>query len=98
MPALFRDAAKISTYRGPQSAKATIDIYSCAGQLIRQIQWDNGVVKGIGWSVDERVLIVTEDGNVRNYTDLQDDFQPFSLGHGADDGPLHPCHHAQWEE
>lgn len=44
-------------------------------------QWDKGTIKGLGWSEDEKLLVVTEDGTVRCYYDLQGDFIPFTLGH-----------------
>jgi hypothetical protein len=44
-------------------------------------QWDKGTIKGLGWSEDEKLLVVTEDGTVRCYYDLQGDFVPFTLGH-----------------
>lgn len=78
-------------YRGGQAGKATIDIYSCAGKLIRQINWDRGSIVAAGWSEDERLLIVTEDGTVRSYADLQEDFHPFNLGHGAEEHGVVGC-------
>ena len=36
-PALYRDEDKLHTYRGSQASKSGIDIYSCAGKLIRRI-------------------------------------------------------------
>jgi hypothetical protein len=44
-------------------------------------QWDKGPIKGLGWSEDEKLLVVTEDGTVRCYYHLQGDFVPFTLGH-----------------
>jgi hypothetical protein len=44
-------------------------------------KWDKGSVRGLGWSEDEKLLVVTEDGTVRCYFDLQSDFVPFTLGH-----------------
>ena len=35
--AIFRDEEKLHTYRGPGASKPSIDIYSCAGKLIRSI-------------------------------------------------------------
>ena len=35
----------------------------------------------LGWSEDEKLIAVTEDGTVRVYEGLQADFVPFSLGH-----------------
>ena len=43
-------------------------------------QWDKGSIRGLGWSEDEKLLIVTKDGSVRCYYDLQGDFTQFSLG------------------
>ena len=36
-PALYRDEDKLHTYRGSQASKSGIDIYSCAGKLIRRL-------------------------------------------------------------
>lgn len=36
-PALYRDEDKLHSYRGSQASKSGIDIYSCAGKLIRRI-------------------------------------------------------------
>ena len=36
-PALYRDEGKLHTYHGSQALKSGIDIYSCAGKLIRRI-------------------------------------------------------------
>jgi hypothetical protein len=82
--ALWRDESKVTRYRGGAVAKATVDIYSCAGKLISQINWDKGSIRGIGWSDDERLLVVSEDGTVRCYTGLHGDFHPFSLGHDSE--------------
>ncbi|ORY17052.1 Vps16, N-terminal region-domain-containing protein [Clohesyomyces aquaticus] len=89
--AIYRDEEKIHAYRGMQTAKSSIDIYSCAGTLIRRINWDKGSIKGLGWSEDEKLLVVTEDGTVRCYYDLQGDFVPFTLGHGADEVGVQSC-------
>lgn len=35
--AIYRDDDKLHTYRGPGASKTSIDIYSCAGKLIRSI-------------------------------------------------------------
>lgn len=59
--------------------------------MIRQIAWDKGSIRGLGWSEDERLLVVTKDGAVRSYVDLQSDFTPFSLGHGAEEHGVQSC-------
>lgn len=74
-----------------QATKSSIDIYSSAGRPVRQIPWDRETIKAIGWSEDERLLVVTTDGTVRSYADLQGDFTPFSLGHGAEEHGVTSC-------
>lgn len=90
-PALYRDEAKLQTFRGSQASKSSIDIYSCAGKLIRRINWDQGSIKGLGWTEDEKLIVVTADGTVRCYYDLQGDFNQFSLGNGAEEYGVTAC-------
>ncbi|KAI1185917.1 vacuolar protein sorting-associated protein [Nemania serpens] len=89
--AICRDETRIVTYRPNQSAKPSIDIYSCAGKLLKSIAWDKGSVKGLGWSEDEKLLVVSYDGTVRCYHDFQGDFTQFSLGREAEDFGVHSC-------
>ncbi|KAF1996789.1 vacuolar protein sorting-associated protein [Amniculicola lignicola CBS 123094] len=89
--AIYRDESKIYSYRGSAGAKASIDVYSCAGKLIRRINWDKGTIKGLGWSEDEKLLVVTADGTVRCYPDLHGDFTPFTLGNGAEEHGVQSC-------
>ncbi|KAL4725534.1 Vacuolar protein sorting-associated protein 16 [Fusarium chlamydosporum] len=88
--ALWRDDTKLLAYQPGRSAKPAIDIYSLAGKKLRSIPWDKGTIKGLGWSEDETLLVVTADGTVRCY-DLQGDFTQFSLGHGADNYSVESC-------
>ncbi|MCJ1463515.1 hypothetical protein MMC07_002123 [Pseudocyphellaria aurata] len=89
--ALYRDEDKIHTYRATQASKSSIDIYSCSGKLIRRINWEKGSIRGLGWSEDEKLLVITKDGTVRCYYDLQGDFTQFSLGHGAEEHGVRSC-------
>ncbi len=89
--ALYRDEDKIVAHRPHQSSKPSIDIYSSAGRLLRSIAWDKGSVKGLGWSDDEKLLVVSQDGTVRCYLDLQGDFTQFSLGNGAEEYGVVSC-------
>lgn len=41
-------------------------------------------MKGLGWSDEEKLLVVAQDGTVHIYSDLSDDFTPFTLGHASD--------------
>lgn len=89
--ALYRDERKLQSFRGSQASKSSIDLYSCAGKLIRRINWDKGSIKGLGWSDDEKLIVVTRDGTVRCYYDLQGDFTQFSLGNGAEEYGVAAC-------
>ncbi|KAL9096876.1 MAG: hypothetical protein Q9165_000840 [Trypethelium subeluteriae] len=53
--------------------------------------WDKGSIRALGWSEDEQLLIVTSDGSVRCYHDLQGDFVPFTLGNGAEEHGVLEC-------
>ncbi|KAH6670239.1 vacuolar protein sorting-associated protein [Plectosphaerella plurivora] len=88
--ALYRDEEKLQAHRVHASSKPSIDIYTYAGKKLRSIPWDNGSIKGLGWSDEEQLLVVTTDGTVRVY-DLQGDFTQFSLGNGADNYGVKSC-------
>ncbi|KAI2471470.1 vacuolar protein sorting-associated protein 16 [Annulohypoxylon bovei var. microspora] len=89
--AICRDDTKIVSYQPSKSSKPSIDIYSCAGKLLKSIAWDKGSIKGLGWSEDEKLLVVSYDGTVRCYYNLQGDFTQFSLGREAEDFGVHSC-------
>ncbi|KAI0480552.1 Vps16, N-terminal region-domain-containing protein [Xylariaceae sp. FL0804] len=89
--ALYRDETKIVSYRPSNSSKPGIDIYSCAGRLLKSFAWDKGSIKGIGWSEGEKLLVVGYDGTVRCYYNLQGDFTQFSLGREAEDFGVQSC-------
>ncbi|CAJ2506086.1 Uu.00g002160.m01.CDS01 [Anthostomella pinea] len=89
--AICRDETKLMAYRAAKTTKPSIDIYSCAGKLLKSIAWDKGSIKGLGWSEDEKLLVVSRDGTVRCYYDLQGDFTQFSLGREAEDFGVHSC-------
>ncbi|KAF4627400.1 hypothetical protein G7Y89_g10752 [Cudoniella acicularis] len=89
--ALHRDESKLHSFRGTQASKSSIDLYSSAGKLIRRINWDKGSIKGLGWSDDEKLIVVTSDGTVRCYYDLQGDFTQFSLGNGSEEYGVKAC-------
>jgi WD40 repeat protein len=89
--ALYRDESKLHSFRGSQASKSSIDLYSCAGKLIRRINWDKDSIKGLGWSEDEKLIVITADGTVRCYFDLQGDFTQFSLGNGSEEFGVTAC-------
>lgn len=91
LSAIYRDETKIVSYRAAKVSKPGIDIYSCSGKLLKSIAWDRGSIKGLGWSEDEKLLVVGYDGTVRCYYGLQGDFTQFSLGREAEDFGVDSC-------
>ncbi|KAI5301405.1 hypothetical protein KEM56_001755, partial [Ascosphaera pollenicola] len=89
--ALYRDEGKLQRYKNSQAAKSQILIYSCAGKQISHINWEYGPIRGIGWSEDEKLIVVTRDGTVRCYHGLHGDFFPFSLGINVEETEVREC-------
>ncbi|CAI7634428.1 hypothetical protein N7533_004721 [Penicillium manginii] len=89
--ALYRDDNKPFRLRDSQALRSGIDIYSCSGKLINQINWDQTTIRGLGWSDKEELLVVAEDGTVRRYFGLDGEFTSFSLGNGAEEYGVRSC-------
>ncbi|EJD40200.1 vacuolar protein sorting-associated protein 16 [Auricularia subglabra TFB-10046 SS5] len=80
--ALMRDPTKMvaMTRMGSSSnAKQPIQIFSSSGDLISTVSWDQGRIIRIGWTLDERLVALNEEGIYRLY-DLQGDYVQHSLG------------------
>ncbi|EED77397.1 predicted protein, partial [Postia placenta Mad-698-R] len=79
--ALMRDTTKLVALgrATPSFAKAQIQIYSSAGE---GILWDQGKIIRFGWTGDERLVVLNEEGAYRLY-DLQGDYEQYSLGSEA---------------
>ena len=43
------------------------------------LQWDQGKIIRFGWTTDEKLVVLNEEGIYRLY-DLQGDYQQYSLG------------------
>ncbi|OQE31828.1 hypothetical protein PENSTE_c001G10201 [Penicillium steckii] len=89
--AVYRDENKPFRLRDTQALRSGIDIYSCSGKLINQINWDQATIRGLGWSDKEELLVVAEDGIVRRYFGLDGEFTSFSLGNGAEEYGVREC-------
>jgi hypothetical protein len=89
--ALYRDESKPLRFRDAQTGKSNIDIYSRSGKLINRLNWEHGTIRGLGWSDQEELLVITEDGTVRRYFGLYGDFTSFSLGNGAEEYGVRAC-------
>ncbi|CAE6465863.1 unnamed protein product [Rhizoctonia solani] len=75
-------------YGGPLGrhtiAKPQIIIYSSAGNLINTIPWDQGKIVALGWTQDERLVALNEEGTYRIH-DLSGTYTQHSLGTDAAD-------------
>ncbi|KAF3930538.1 hypothetical protein ABW19_dt0202508 [Dactylella cylindrospora] len=90
--AIWKDPGKMHAIQGSlQAVKPSIQIVNLAGGLLRRITWDRGTIKAIGWSDDEQLLVVTADGSVRCYYDLQGNFTQFTLGTDAEEHGIVSC-------
>ncbi|KAK9453805.1 Vps16, N-terminal region-domain-containing protein [Dipodascopsis uninucleata] len=89
--ALVRDNSKPLAYRGPDPNQRTVQVFTNAGEAICSMPLDKGSVRGIGWSDEEELIVVNEDGIVRIFSDFQGTFRQFSLGKEAEDKKVLEC-------
>ncbi|KAI0712429.1 vacuolar protein sorting-associated protein 16 [Earliella scabrosa] len=82
--ALMRNTTKIVAlgHAAPAFSKAQIQVYSPAGEGLLLLSWDQGKIIRFGWTGDERLVVLNEEGVYRIY-DLQGEYQQYSLGNEA---------------
>ncbi|XP_078037953.1 vacuolar protein sorting 16 [Augochlora pura] len=81
--AITRDPKKFVKVHG--SSKPVIYMYTSAGKLTAKLQWSGGQLVGMGWSEQEELLCVQDDGMVHIY-DMFGTFQhAFSMGNEVKD-------------
>ncbi|KDR80313.1 hypothetical protein GALMADRAFT_62817 [Galerina marginata CBS 339.88] len=79
--AIMRDHTKLLTLgrSTPALTKAQIQLCSPAGEVVQTVTWDNAKIIRFGWTIDEKLAVVNEEGVYRLY-DLQGAYQQHSLG------------------
>ncbi|TPX37893.1 hypothetical protein SeMB42_g06813 [Synchytrium endobioticum] len=87
--AIIRDDNKVLNLMN-QSVKPIMSLYSSAGRLLHQFQWDKGKLVGMGWSNTEKLVCVLDFGSIRIY-DIQGQHLQFSLGQDAKDFGVVDC-------
>ncbi|PAV15385.1 vacuolar assembling sorting VPS16 [Pyrrhoderma noxium] len=98
--AMMRDPTKMiavsTTGRAvPSFSKNEIRVYSSAGELLPgSFTWNQAKIIKLGWSFDERLIVLNEEGSYRIY-DLQGSYHQHSLGPEASetgvlDARIHP--------
>ncbi|TFK92340.1 vacuolar protein sorting-associated protein 16 [Polyporus arcularius HHB13444] len=82
--AVMRDTSKMVAigHAAPAFSKTQIQVYSPAGEGILLFSWDQGKIIRFGWTGDERLVVLNEEGVYRVY-DLQGEYQQYSLGSEA---------------
>ncbi|RHZ79068.1 hypothetical protein Glove_152g21 [Diversispora epigaea] len=88
--AMIRDDKKVLLLQKQQPVKPTIYLYTSAGKLIEQLQWDKGRIITMGWTDSEQLIVVLEDGVIRLY-DIHGEYTQFSLGKEAKDHSVIDC-------
>ncbi|KAK9474855.1 Vps16, N-terminal region-domain-containing protein [Dipodascopsis tothii] len=89
--AVYRDPAKPVAYRGPASRERSIMIFNSAGDLLTNIPWTDGSIKGIGWTETEQLVVVTENGLVQIFAGFEATPASFSLGKDAETNGVVDC-------
>ncbi|KAF8633488.1 hypothetical protein AX15_001412 [Amanita polypyramis BW_CC] len=82
--ALMRDSTKLIALRkaSASTVRSQIQVVSSAGEGILSFSWDQRKIIRLGWTYDERLVLLNEEGTYRLY-DLQGEYQQFSLGSEA---------------
>ncbi|KAI0828653.1 vacuolar protein sorting-associated protein 16 [Trametes gibbosa] len=82
--ALMRDTTRVVALgrAAPAFSKAQIQVYSPAGEGLLLFSWDQAKIVRFGWTNDERLVVLNEEGVYRIY-DLQGEYQQHSLGSDA---------------
>ncbi|KAG9293340.1 hypothetical protein G9A89_007586 [Geosiphon pyriformis] len=88
--AMIRDDKKVLVLQKQQPVKPTIYLYTSAGKLMEQLQWDKGRIITMGWTETEQLIVVLEDGTIRLY-DIHGEYAQFSLGKEAKDHSVIDC-------
>jgi hypothetical protein len=84
MPVLSKAQIQIFSPAGDSILVCTVNAYprfdvECSSADIASTQWDQGKIIGLGWTMDERLVVLNEEGAYRLY-DLQGEYQQYSLG------------------
>ncbi|KAK9815234.1 hypothetical protein WJX72_000416 [[Myrmecia] bisecta] len=90
--AMVRDDTKIVLVTGG-STRPVVKTFSCAGALLGAFVWDGGRIAGLGWTLEEDLMLLEDTGQVFIYN-MHGQKQPrqFSLGKEVQqDGILECC-------
>ncbi|KZV75893.1 vacuolar protein sorting-associated protein 16 [Peniophora sp. CONT] len=81
--ALMRDTSKVVALgrpsQGPLLSKGQIAIFSSSGRQLLLLTWDNAKIVALGWTSDERLVLLNEEGAYRLYT-LSGEYEQHTLG------------------
>jgi len=77
--AMMHDTQRVSQIT-TGSLRPTLDIYTASGNLLASVLWKHGRLVEMGWSDDERLVCVIEDGTVLVYSPLGRLAETFDMG------------------
>ncbi len=92
--ALYKLESRVREYKHSDIKSSGISIFSSYGKLIYQINWNqlsNGKIASIGFTDNEHLFIVKQDGTIREYIDFEGNFNEFSLGPEAESNGIVDC-------
>lgn len=79
----MRDTSKVVALgrpsQGPLLSKGQIAIFSSSGRQLLLLTWDNAKIVALGWTSDERLVLLNEEGAYRLYT-LSGEYEQHTLG------------------
>ena len=79
----MRDAFKVVMLgrpsSGPLLAKGQVAIYSSSGRQLLLLTWDSAKIIALGWTSDERLVLLNEEGVYRLYA-LSGEYEQHTLG------------------
>ncbi|BFZ54138.1 Vacuolar protein sorting-associated protein 16 [Savitreella phatthalungensis] len=76
--AVTLDESKFQRYRGTKSQRGLVQLFSSAGKHLRDIRWENTAIRGVGWTADERLVLISQQGQARHY-DLLGNFGQLTI-------------------
>eukprot|EP00291_Cryptomonas_curvata_P029101 CAMPEP_0172210498 /NCGR_PEP_ID=MMETSP1050-20130122/35788_1 /TAXON_ID=233186 /ORGANISM="Cryptomonas curvata, Strain CCAP979/52" /LENGTH=250 /DNA_ID=CAMNT_0012890661 /DNA_START=3 /DNA_END=751 /DNA_ORIENTATION=+ len=89
--AVLRDDKKMSLVTAG-SLRPALNIYGCSGILLASVPWKSGRLIEMGWSDDETLICVLDDGTVQIYSVQGRLLQTFSMGpEFREERVLHCC-------
>eukprot|EP00126_Sphaerothecum_destruens_P002678 Sdes_comp16105_c0_seq2m5325 len=83
--------SKLTHRSVPSYLRSELFVYSSSGVRLATIPWEKGTVISLGWTEQEQLLVVAEDGSVLMYSILGSFIKTFSFGKEAQEFGVIDC-------